>query len=1192
MESWVFVEHKGIMKNFSWLGLFVVLLWFGCVWAAELPVWEFPQAASQWTQLRRLAAVAEADCVRLEVLERDSGLGIEHIALEASQIGGFSVEYRAAEFAEGTSGQLYYATAVTPTFSQEQVLMVPSLVTDGQWHTLKVVADETWRGADTVTALRLDLVDQCPGKIWLRQVRALPVEKSRAELRGIPSQVPLELGDKQPNWSYLRYDESAPRFVSPMTAPSGGFEFVGECFLRREFELAQPVKRALLAVSCDDRMVAAYLNGRPLTAKWSSSWRNSNLVEIEPEIFRLGHNALCIRYLNSGLLGGVMADLQIVDASGEFQVVTLEGAKGGFGTEPPREWSDPEVFCDWPTVETRPGAPTPPWRYTPEYRSIDPNLPEVAVRPVQWTPERCAVEFRCTPKCTEDEVFYLRLMDENGTLLGYRSGKLAEFESEMLENGSIRVHFDLNGLGVRYGAATRLHWQFGIYGRRMTGQAEEWQELPERPLPGGAVSLAVERTPNGPRTLLNGRPFYMVSMNIEHLETPTGMEGASSPCNVITSRAGGFMPAACQWWVGPDQYDFAVVDRQLSFAAEQYPEAWLGLYVWCHPGKWYAEMFPERLAVQDDGNVVEARLAAGCPVAFSNEEYRRDAERAVRALVAHCEKYFGSRMVLYNLQGGITYEWQGWNSHTKFLGDYAEQSAEDFRRYAKAHGMEVAGVPSRAEREAGLPGGLLRDPVRDAASILYERFYSESIAECIDCLAKVVREETGGNKLVGAYYGYHQEFAGLGYCVNGGGHNDLHRLLESPNLDFFLSPIDYRHRSIGAPSSDMKPYGAIHAAGKLALSEDDTRTNLVAATNFDQTVNLEQTLAAFKRNHGVALTRGMALNHLPLVGGNELDAPEIRELFDHTLKAGQAMVEDNASPKAEIAVVLDEEALAYCVPTLQQIYVPDPARYHYEPATGKLADAFRGVQPLTGELLADQQIALSQCGAAADWLMLQEPQSLAGYKLVVFAGAFVDSPKLREALQVVRDHGATALVLYGAGFLTTGGVDVENMSQLLDIKLVITKQENLCVNLPFGSVIGVDYPVSPRFAVADESAVPLANYAADGAVAAARKGNVIFYGGAALDAAWLREVARSAGVHIYTETDDNFFAGGNFLCIHADSAGTKVIELPRRTDAVEIYTGEVLGRNTDRLEFPMKAFETKVIQLGDAEAIRTRLSFQ
>ena len=111
-------------------------------------------------------------------------------------------------------------------------------------------------------------------------------------------------------------------------------------------------------------------------------------------------------------------------------------------------------------------------------------------------------------------------------------------------------------------------------------------------------------------------------------------------------------------------------------------------------------------------------------------------------------------------------------------------------------------------------------------------------------------------------------------------------------------------------------------------------------------------------------------------------------------------------------------------------------------------------------------------------------------------------------------------------------------------------------------------------------------------MAVARKGNVIFYGGAALDAQWLREIARWSGVHIYTETDDNFFAGGNFLCIHADSVGIKTIRLPRRADAVEIYTGEVLGRDTDCLEFPMKAFETKVILLGDAEEIRTRLGFK
>ena len=79
---------------------------------------------------------------------------------------------------------------------------------------------------------------------------------------------------------------------------------------------------------------------------------------------------------------------------------------------------------------------------------------------------------------------------------------------------------------------------------------------------------------------------------------------------------------------------------------------------------------------------------------------------------------------------------------------------------------------------------------------------------------------------------------------------------------------------------------------------------------------------------------------------------------------------------------------------------------------------------------------------------------------------------------------------------------------------------------------------------------------------------------------------------VQIENDDNFFAGGNFLCIHADSDGNKTICLPRRTDAVEIYTGEVLGRDTDCLEFPMKAFETKVIFLGEAEKIRARLGFK
>ncbi|MBP5299813.1 MAG: hypothetical protein J6Y80_00280, partial [Victivallales bacterium] len=680
-------------------------------YSGGLPEWEFPGALSEWRVSMRLAASASGDSALLEIVSRDSYLANPSVSLDSGEIGGFEVEYRAEGFAEGTSGQLYYATEESPAFGEERHLPLGSLVADGRWHTLKVLADEAWRSAGVVTKLRLDLVDQFPGRIWLRRVRALPVVKSRAESRGIPAQVPVELGTAESNWVTMLYDPKATRFTSPMAAPaSGGFEFVGECYLRKEFEVKKEVKQALLMTSCDDRMVEAYLNGEPLVAQWSDNWKIPTRTWLEPELFQPGRNVLCLKYRNGGGLGGMMADLQIVDADDGFQVVTAEGAQGFFGGEPPVNWMKAEAECGWPVAESRPGAPNPPWRFTPEYHSIDPQLPRVEVVARERGVSECVADFHCEPEYDENEVFYLQLRDKNNTLLGYKSGTAEELGAKMLEIGAYRIRFDIRDFGLRYGGPAEVRGQFVVYGRRAMGGAEFTESLGARPIPGPGASLRVAKAPDAPCPMLNGRPFNIVSLCIEHLEVPTGMEGADSPFNVICTRAGGFMGDRSRWWVGPDQYDFSAVDRQLSFCAEKYPNAWLGLYVWCHPGRWYAEKHPERLAVQDDGNVVEARLAAGCPVAFSNENFRRDAERAVRALVRHCEFYFGVRMLLYNLQGGITYEWQGWNSHTKFFGDYAEESQKDFRRYAEAHGRAVAGVPGRLVREAALPGGLLRDP--------------------------------------------------------------------------------------------------------------------------------------------------------------------------------------------------------------------------------------------------------------------------------------------------------------------------------------------------------------------------------------------------------------------------------------------------------------------------------------------------
>ena len=296
-------------KAFGFILIF--LLGIRAAWPEGLPVWEFPQALSEWNTAMRLTVSSSEDGALLELTARDSYFVNPVVALFAETIGGFAIEYRAEGFTIATSGQIYYATEDAPAFGEDHRLVVGSLTTDGSWHTLKVLTDDNWRSSGKVIKLRLDLADQFPGKIWLRRIRALPLQRSRAELRGIPETVPLELGNTEAVWKKDQYDPKAERFVSPMTAPAnGGFEYAGNSFLRKEFDLAKPVQAALLVCSCDDQVQWAELNGHRILQKtWSDYWKKPDYVELSPAWFKEGRNVLCLKYRNGGGLGGVMADL-------------------------------------------------------------------------------------------------------------------------------------------------------------------------------------------------------------------------------------------------------------------------------------------------------------------------------------------------------------------------------------------------------------------------------------------------------------------------------------------------------------------------------------------------------------------------------------------------------------------------------------------------------------------------------------------------------------------------------------------------------------------------------------------------------------------------------------------------------------------------------------------------------------------
>ena len=1175
--------------------LIPLLLQFLLICHAAEVGWDFTHetACADWTAMRKnLTATATTEGLRLEVTGPDSCIGLKEIELSPGGIGRLEIEYRATGFGDGaTTGQLFFASAANPKFTEKTQFRLPALKCDGAWHTLAVTTgdipygDALWKNAGKIISLRLDLVDQSPGEITVRSLKFLPPPQSRAARLGVPEQRERTLPEK----GTLTLAASSAHFASPMVAPQGKFEHQGNRFIRIPFTLDQPVKQALLQTACDDRLIDIYLDGNKLQKAWTHDWRTADVLKFTPDELAVGKHLLAVEYTNGDTVGGLMLDLQLVLADGSYRTITAADHSRGAVDSVPADWFQPD-FDDaaWPPCDTRPGAPNPPWTFAHEYQSIDPSRLgySVTLRDQNGADVTVAFSGLDGRPIGDDERLYLRLYSDRNVLIDSQLGTPAELGATREADGTLLL--DVNDRGFfRYGQPTSGHWQFGVDEREPAGDNTFPFELPlDRPMPGESAELRLEQRAGAPVPLLNGKPFYFSILTTLLFNVPTGMEGPGSPFNLVTTRIGGWHGL---WWIGPDEYDFAPVDRQLNMCLARYPDAMLGLFVWCQPGKWYQELYPERCSLAE--NATKPNQYYVSSVSFSNPEYQADACRAVKALIEHVEKYYGPRIVLYNLMGGATCEWQGWNCHTALFADYNPNTIPDFQRYAASRGATVDHIPTRAERTAGLPGGIFRDPVRDAMPMLYDDFYNAAMADCVEQIARTARQATGGRKLVGAYFGYHQEYGNLGYCVTSGGHNDSWRLITSPDMDFFLSPLSYGLRSLGAPAADMKPYAALRHHGKISIMEDDTRTSLIAPTGFDQTLNLQDTINVLKRNEGMSLARRNPYLQLPLVGGNEVADPAIRQMMLQTMKAGQYIVEHPVPVDAEIAAVIDEKSLTSLVPTRRTFSTPETARFAYSNADGTFQDGSRGVLPLSGELLYYQRYGLSQLGAPVDMVMLEEiPEIAAKYKMVVFLDAFQDSPALRRALAALKDAGTTVVVAYGAGFMDQQGVNHKNMSQLLNIKLVTINKGTLRVEFPDGRATGAEYPVQPRFAVADPDATPLARYADGGATAVARKGKLLFYGGALLDTAFLRETARAAGVHIYMESGDNLFAGGDVLSLHAITPGTKTIRLPRATDAVEIYTGEVLGRHTDTLTLEMNSFDTKVILLGNADQILNYLS--
>jgi hypothetical protein len=135
--------------------------------------------------------------------------------------------------------------------------------------------------------------------------------------------------------------------------------------------------------------------------------------------------------------------------------------------------------------------------------------------------------------------------------------------------------------------------------------------------------------------------------------------------------------------------------------------------------------------------------------------------------------------------------------------------------------------------------------------------------------------------------------------------------------------------------------------------------------------------------------------------------------------------------------------------------------------------------------------------------------------------------------------------------------------------------------------VGWDAAFEPMFTLEEERGIEiLGNYITSDRPAIARKPqrgwHSVFVGAPYVSAAFLREAARRAGVHIYSDAGDVVEASTGFVSISCRTPGTRVIDLPQAANVIQWF-GPRNGTPTDSLEITLHAGETRYLILAPAE---------
>ncbi len=942
----------------------------------------------------------------------------------------------------------------------------------------------------------------------------------------------------------------------------------------------KPWDVAMMQVTCDDSF-ALHVNGRQVASTHGipDAWRTPLLLDLSKEL-RVGDNELLIECQDKTAAQGLLAEIVLEHDGKRYEWLTGSDWEASTGREGPwvashvlgRVPCSPWLDVPYAVMGTRPGL---------SVEFAEAGLPKRVV-----AGRRLLVPLRFKGTIPDVPIGVKASLVRDGKVL---SESWARNGVEVVDGVGV-----VNGLNLPVpsslasGEATVEVECIGVNQRGGTLRGKVEVEARDRLQGSEFAKTKLERVNGITRLRVDGKllePTQLLLNRPDERQQGNAKEAGAHLLGIGLSQFGFY----------EDGFDYTKVDEKLESFLAIDPDAYLILNFTLDTShhKWWIAAHPEARCRHENGNDDVGAYSGnhGWLPSYGSDVWRDTFTDALRRLIRHLKTTpYAKRIVGFHPCMGISWEWFHWGSQSNECVDYSECGQADFRRWLRdkyktdaalrvAWGREdvdlaSAKVPSEARRRKS-EAGMFYDVKTQRDVLDYHDYQHDVVADTIIHLGKVVKEETGGRSLCGTYYGYTMHLPESVFFCQGSGHFRLVKLLESPYIDYCVSPVSYGHRQVGGTAGTMMAPWTYNLNGKLMWNQADLRTHWYAPEGFGRPRTVQGSIACMRRELARNLAEGNAI-----------------QWYDFSI--GWTMGDKR---------LMDEVARQKAILSTERYKVKDwPEKDYLLVVVDELAMGCWDVSnpPYELQLIYEQRKYLAESGVPWRAVLMSDllkHKELLKHKAILFLNPFKLTPEQVDFLKKnVLCKGRMVGFMGPVGIFQETGLSTSVAEDLLGCGIEFHRDPiNLrgasfppwsgSKELWWGTTAKKTFTeiFLPKSLADAEVVCHLIDDPEDtskGRVAAFVKDRgdwTLFWSAVpGLRAPLLRELARRSGVPVVSSSDDPLFAGRGFVGIHAASNGEKRIVMPRAGKVRELISGKRWKGKTKEITVPMKVGETLI----------------